>query len=227
MFENIFPIDINDIQQENLPNSEYYREEFTKGQIVLHHTVSGPGIEGDVSSWLNDGVKVATFVIIDRQGVCHQMFSSKYWAHHLGCKAEYLRSLGITDWGTRNMDLNRHSIGIELDNWGALREEPDGLHTVAYGNRVDVPVVRYETPYRGSSLYEAYTIPQLTTLGSLLLYLCNKYDIPFIARPSMFQVSLNAIRGERGIWTHASYREDKSDCHPDPKLIEMLGMLSQ
>jgi len=28
-----------------------------------------------------------------------------------------------------------------------------------------------------------------------------------------------------GVWTHVSYRSDKSDCHPDPNLIQMLKTL--
>jgi len=34
-----------------------------------------------------------------------------------------------------------------------------------------------------------------------------------------------ALDGKAGIWTHVSYRYDKSDCHPQPELINMLKTL--
>lgn len=39
-------------------------------------------------------------------------------------------------------------------------------------------------------------------------------------------VSKRALNGTRGIWTHTSYRRDKSDCHPQPELIQMLRNLN-
>lgn len=227
MFESIQPINVDDILQRSIPDTEYFKEEYVKSQIVLHHTVSGPSADGDISSWLNDGQRVSTFALIDREGMCHQMFPSRYWSHHIGLKSEKLRSMGLMDFSTRNLDLNRKSIGIELDNWGPLIKSDDGYHTAAYGNKVDVPVVEYENPYRGYTTYESYTVPQLITLGSLLLYLCDKYNIPIGMKRDLFKVNLNAIRGEPGIWTHSSFREDKSDCHPDPMIIEMLSRLTQ
>lgn len=35
-------------------------------------------------------------------------------------------------------------------------------------------------------------------------------------------ISKNAMNGVKGVWTHTSYRADKSDCHPQKQLIEML-----
>jgi hypothetical protein len=38
----------------------------------------------------------------------------------------------------------------------------------------------------------------------------------------MFEFSSDAIDGKPGVWTHVSFRKDKSDCHPQPELIDML-----
>ena len=38
----------------------------------------------------------------------------------------------------------------------------------------------------------------------------------------MFETNEKALKGYHGVWTHTSYRTDKSDCHPQPELIEML-----
>ena len=50
----------------------------------------------------------------------------------------------------------------------------------------------------------------------------DRYNIPLEYNQDMWDVSINALKGAPGIWTHVSYRSDKSDCHPQPELIEML-----
>ena len=41
----------------------------------------------------------------------------------------------------------------------------------------------------------------------------------------MWDISDKALAGEAGVWTHVSFRTDKSDCHPQPELIQMLKSL--
>jgi hypothetical protein len=41
----------------------------------------------------------------------------------------------------------------------------------------------------------------------------------------MFDVSKEALSGESGIWSHTSFRSDKSDIHPQGELIKMLKSL--
>jgi hypothetical protein len=36
---------------EQFPDNQYVKEISKKSQIVIHHTVSGPGINGDVAWW--------------------------------------------------------------------------------------------------------------------------------------------------------------------------------
>ena len=38
----------------------------------------------------------------------------------------------------------------------------------------------------------------------------------------MFETNSLTLKGYHEVFTHVSYREDKSDCHPQPDLIEML-----
>jgi len=42
---------------------------------------------------------------------------------------------------------------------------------------------------------------------------------------NMWDVNEDALNGEPGVWTHVSYRSDKSDCHPQPELIDVLKSL--
>ena len=38
----------------------------------------------------------------------------------------------------------------------------------------------------------------------------------------MWDISENALRGDEGIFTHASVRSDVTDCHPQPEFVRML-----
>ena len=41
----------------------------------------------------------------------------------------------------------------------------------------------------------------------------------------MWEVSAEALKGKQGVWSHTSFRFDKSDIHPQPEIIEMLKSL--
>jgi N-acetyl-anhydromuramyl-L-alanine amidase AmpD len=221
----------------NYPRLKYYAIEFQKTQLSIHHTVSGSGVEGDIAWWIQSLFRIGTAFIIDREGVIHQLFSSKYYAKHLGVKDEALLKHGIS--GIAN-DLNKHSIGIELDSWGGLIEE-NGLYYPALWDKkrnlyvpnhkckplVAEQVEKYPQPYRGFLYYEKYTPAQIESLYNLLRYLTTTYEIPRVYNPSMWDVSRAALAGKKGIWSHVSYREDKSDCHPQPELIVMLKKLQK
>ena len=234
VWEDLKPLDLSKIETIDFPESEFYKEEYVKKQIVIHHTISGNGVEGDINTWEDDPSKVGVCIIIDRDGIPWQLFSSKYWAYHLG--------IGIKK-------LERQSLGIELDNWGwfipgdnttkQFGKNPDGspkfIYTVVgkyytyYGNSVTVPMQFYETAFRGYHYYEKYTEKQLRTLGELLLYWRLRYNIPLTYNSDMWDVSPRALSGDTGVWTHVSYRPmpEKSDAHPQPELIEMLKTLDK
>jgi hypothetical protein len=240
------PINVSLVKAVDFPVEKYYPNEYPKKQIVLHHTVSNNNsIQGDVDHWLSLSGRIATCIIVGGDGIANQCFSSKYWAHHLGVKATYLQEQGYTDWSTRNVELNKGSIAIEIDNWGALvlgddtdkqfgfKDDgtPNIVHTLknkyyaAYGNAVVVDVQEYPNGFRGYNFYEKYTIEQIKTVGELLLLWHLKYGIPLDYNESMWDISKDALNGKSGVWTHVSYWPPKSDCHPQPELIEMLKTL--
>lgn len=214
-YTDIKPIDLDKIKLIDFPKSEYFAEEYEKHQIVLHHTVSGPGIRGDIKTWKQHKSKIATCIIIARDGTPYQLFSSKYWGWHLGV-------------GSSNLDAR--SIAIELDNWGPLEKIGDNKYkTKAYGNEIsaDAPIMKYPDKWRGEKYFEAYTEEQIRTTLELILYWNDVYNIPLDYHEDMWDVSEKALNGEPGIWTHASYRpaEEKTDCHPDHKLVDGLKKL--
>ena len=83
MWTDLKPIDLTKVKVYPFPENKYFKEEFNKTQVILHHTVSGPGIDGDVNTWINSKDRVATAIIIARDGTPYNLFPSKYWAYHL------------------------------------------------------------------------------------------------------------------------------------------------
>ena len=214
-WSNLKPLKLDDDDLVQVKWLKYYKDNFEKRQIVLHHTVSGPGIKGDLATWEGFNSHIACCVIIGRDGKINQLFSSRYWGYHIGCG---------------KASLDKTSIAVELDNWGQL-EERDGELYAIYGNKVDVPIVHYPEGFRGEQIFEAYPIAQLRALGELLLLWNKTYQIPLYYRDEMWDVSKLAIAGEPGIWSHVSYRpwpskRNKWDVHPDPNLKAMLRTIA-
>lgn len=236
MWAQLKPLDLSKIVKYPYPEKKYFKTEYKKEQIVLHHTVSGPNIKGDVATWINSKHNVGTCIIVARDGTPYQLFSSKYWAYHLGA-------------GDHSQD--KRSIGIELDNWGWLKPGNGGMKVfrhqnrvlnplrfnpkltssrkfyTVYGNSVDVPVQFYPDGFRGHKYYEKYTDEQLQTVGELLLFWRDRYKIPLTYYGDMWDVSGPAKWGKPGVWSHTSFRPApaKTDVHPQPELINMLKII--
>lgn len=217
-------LNLNDIIQVDFPDDQYFREQTDKKQIVLHHTVSGQGVDGDISWWRQTAERIGTAIIIGWDGKIYQCFSSKYWAHHLGTNA------------VNNKALNKASIGIEIDAWGGLVR----YNRLWYPAKWDVNLKRYvanttvrpiqnvetyPSGFKGLFGFEKYTNEQIEAVRKLLIYWNERYGIPLTYNEDMWDVSSRAMAGEAGVWTHVSFRSDKSDCHPQAELIQMLKSL--
>lgn len=210
-----------DIEQIDFPNEKYSKEVYKKNQIVIHHTVSNPKKALDpIKYWISQKGRVSTPYVIDVYGNIIQCFDDKYWAHHLGIKKKYFRKYGLIP---KNIELNKHSIGIELCNWGYVKKDGERFKTI-YNSYVDddLEIVKYEDKYKDREYYQKYSDEQLASLKELLLYLSDKYNIDKSYNIDMWDVSTLAMDGEEGIWTHTSFREDKYDCHPQKELVDML-----
>lgn len=218
-------LDLSKIIQVDFPADQYYRQQTKKKQIVLHHTVSGQGVSGDLNWWLQTSSRIATHIIVDWEGKIYQCYSSKYWGHHLGVKA------------SNNVALNKASIGVEIDSWGGLMRhnrhwypakwDKEKKRFVANTNIAPIKNVQvYPEGFRGFYGFEKYTNEQLLAIRKLLVYWKSRYDIPINYNKGMWNLNDDALKGKAGVWTHVSYRKDKSDCHPQPELISMLKSLS-
>jgi N-acetyl-anhydromuramyl-L-alanine amidase AmpD len=218
-------IDLSKVIQVDFPENQYFKEQTDKKQIVLHHTVSGQGVDGDIAWWRSTVDRVGTAIIVGWDGKIYQCFSTKYWAHHLG--THYVN----------NKELNMASIGIEIDSWGGLIEDNglwypaiwDNINKKNLPNKTKKPIQNvqvYDKPYRGFYGFEKYTDAQIETVAKLLIFWNEKYGIPLDYNEDMWDISTKAVKGDTGVWTHTSFRSDKSDCHPQFELIEMLKSLT-
>lgn len=215
-WDSLKPFDVNSEKLDfvEFPADQYVPEETKKKQVVLHHTVSDPNnSHGDLSYWISTSQRIATHIIIRNDGKALQCYSSKLWGYHLGAG---------------NSNLDKHSIAIEIDNWGPLKYKKGKFYN-AYDQKVkikDDEVVEFPGDgFRGHNYFPKYTEAQIETVGELLLLFNKKYNIPLKYNEDMWNVSNKALNGKKGIWTHVSFRSDKSDCFPQPELVEMLKSL--
>lgn len=234
---NIEKLDLSSIEQVEFPRNQYVRSATEKTQIVLHHTVSGDSVDGDIHTWKKTKERVATPVIVERSGNIVQLFSSRYWAYHLGLKVDNFKSMGLS-----YLNLNKNSLGIEIDSWGGLKfidgEWRASVNKFGTGSLVNkhgqkykvvLPSDRvqlYSNGFRGYEAFEKYTDKQLYSVAQLLKYWGDRYSIPLNYNENIFEVNKQAMSGTPGVWSHVSYRKDKSDCHPQPELISMLNSLT-
>lgn len=211
--------DLNLIQ-ERLSAGQFIAEEHPKKQVYLHHTAGGGDARSVSRFWNSNSSKIATAFVIGERGEMVQCFSSKHWAWHLGVGSEIFKANKLPF-----LDLNKTSIGIELTNWGMLKQVNGKFYN--YVNRV-VPssmVTELERPFKGHKFWFKYTDEQIESTRKLVTYLCETYDIPMDYNESIWDIDLFALKNVPGIYTHNSVRRDKSDVYPCPRLIEMLKNL--
>ncbi|WP_405209321.1 N-acetylmuramoyl-L-alanine amidase [Aquimarina sp. LLG6339-5] len=186
----------------NGDSSFYVQEKHTKKQIVLHYTAGY--LKGDVAALSRPNYRVSVPFIIARNGTILNMWSSAYWAYHLGSKAVG----GNTKGGKR-------TIGIEMSNIGFLKRIGDQLVTVY--NDTDVYCHISETkfyrkldiPFRGEQYFATFTAKQYKSLLVLLRYLTSEYDIPttLLSEDKRYDiVAEEDLVNFRGITSHVNYR---------------------
>jgi N-acetyl-anhydromuramyl-L-alanine amidase AmpD len=203
-------LDLAKIKSVKLPAGQWETETAPKKQIVLHHTGSGEGAQGDINTWANTPEKVATAFVIERTGQIVQLYPSGQWGYHLG--------LSHPRWPQHD----RQSIGIEIDSWGALTEKGGKYYTWTNREIAADKVITYPgTGYRGFKHYEKYTAEQIQAVKDLVEYLATKYKIPAGFDRSIFDINQRALDQQAGVFAHSSYRKDKTDAHPQPELLNI------
>jgi N-acetyl-anhydromuramyl-L-alanine amidase AmpD len=213
-------LDISKIKQVRLKESQYFAEESAKTQIYLHHTAGNGNAEAVSRYWNGTSDRVATAFVVGQDGLIVQCFSSKHWAWHLGIsKAEFKGQ------GAKYQNLDKASVGIEVCNWGYLKEKDGKFYNYVNTRVPDSMVTTLDEPFKGFKHWYKYTDAQIESTRQLLVYLCNTYNIPREYRAQIFSLDKEAFKGTPGIYTHNSVRKDKSDIYPCPRMIQMLENL--
>ena len=213
-------LDISKIKQARLKESQFFAEESLKTQIYLHHTAGGGNAEAVSRYWNGNTERIATAFIIGQNGLIVQCFSSRHWAWHLGVGEKEFKAQGVP-----YKNLNKSSVGIEVCNWGYLKEKDGKFYNYVNARVPESMVTTLDTPYKGYKHWYKYTDAQIESTRQLLVYLCETYDIPKEYRSEIFGLDKEAFKGTPGIYTHNSVRKDKSDIYPCPRMIEMLKKL--
>lgn len=209
------------IKQVDFAASNYFKEETKKKQIYLHHTAGNGDAEGVFRYWASTKDRVATCVAIGTDGLIAQGFSSRYWGYHLGLKQGVFNTHGII-----YQSLDKLSIGVEICNWGYLKEAGKGKFVNYVGREIPKSqVIKLDAPYKGFQFWHSYTKEQIESTKELLLYWNDTYGIPLDYNEDIWAVSKRALAAEPGVYTHNSVRKDKTDVYPHPELIEMLKSL--
>lgn len=222
-------LDLKKIKQVPLSSGQYIDEEVKKVQIVLHHTAGNSSAPATIKMWdKDDRGKIATCIVISGKGlskdtfdgeIC-QAFGSKKWGYHLGLKQDVFRAKGVA-----YKSLDPIAIGIEICNWGPLDKVGDKYYNYVDREVSVDQVCVLSAPYKGHLYYHAYTDAQIESVRQLLVYWSKIHGIDLTYNEDIWGISVRALKGENGVFTHNSYRKDKSDVSPQPKLIAMLKAL--
>lgn len=219
---------LKDILQVEFSSNEYIKEEAPKKQIYLHHTAGNSSGVSTFRQWDADSRgRIATCVCISGKGAKEgdgrivQGFSSKYWAYHLGA-----RQVIFDAYDVPFQKLDKISIGVEICAWGQLEKKGDKYYNYVNREVAKEDVCTLEEKYKGHRYFHRYTDEQIRSVENLLKYWNGYYGIPLDYREEdMWEVSVDALKGVEGVYTHNSIRKDKIDIFPQPEMIQMLKSL--
>ena len=224
----INPFDI-DIDEYYLPKGEYLKGNYKNDYIILHHTAGGANPRAVVDCWGRDSIgRVATEFVIGGQNC--STGNTKYDGQIVrsfpeGCQAYHIGASGSSY-------MNTHSVGIELCNFGYIKNGKTYTGTSANPDQI----INLGYNFRGFSQYHKYSDEQIRALRDLLLYISKRDNIDlheglykWIKTEGVmraFDFRSDAYNGKiKGLLSHSNIRKDKSDCSPQPNLIDMIMSL--
>ena len=124
--------------------------------------------------------------------------------------------------------MHTHSVGIEVNNFGWIKDGKTYAGTVADESQI----VTLPEAFRGHKTWHRYSDNQIEVLRKWILYIAERDSIDVRAGlveeikkngAKGFEFNENAYNGViKGMWTHTNTRKDKVDMFPQPELIDML-----
>jgi hypothetical protein len=213
-----------EIKQHFLPIGEYKGQKTKKEWVFLHHTAGWENPIKTIDAWANDKRgPIATEFVLGGQnirtcdktydGVMVQAFPTGFYGWHLG---------------TGSNKLHSGSVGLEVCNFGQLKDGKTYVGTVAH----QVQIVKLPKPFRGHQFWHKYSDLQITGIKDWLLFIADRDDIDIKkglvelihkkGADAFDHFDLSLVEKTRGLWTHTNVRKDKVDMFPQPELIDML-----
>lgn len=206
-----------------LSDGQYIKGYYDNDYIFLHHTAGWNNPYDTVNIWNTDslGRVGAEFVIGGKNpkngddkydGKIIKAFPDNCQAYHLG---------------TNNNYLNLHSVGIELCNFGWIK---NGM--TYSGALVQNSQIIKINSFRGYTDWHKYSERQIESLRKLLLFIANRDNIDLheglykrIRKnvKTAFDYDDSLAKGKtKGLLSHGNVRKDKFDVSPQPNLIDMI-----
>lgn len=213
-----------DVIEHFLPQGEYVNQKTKKEWAFLHHTAGWDDPKKTIDAWARDKRgPVATEFVLGGQniktvnksndGLLVQAFPTGHYGWHLG---------------TGSKKLHTGSVGIEICNFGQLKDGKTYVGTVAH----ETQIVKLAKPFRGYQTWHKYSDSQISVLKNWILFIAERDDID--VRKGLIELihkkgadafdhfDLSLVEKTRGLWTHTNVRKDKFDLFPQPELIDML-----
>lgn len=209
-----------------LPDGEYVNSFTNKEYIFIHHTAGWNNPYKVIDSWGRDTRgRIATEFVIGGQkidtgdatydGDIVQAFPEGYYAYHLG--------------STGSSYMHSHSVGIELCNFGYLKDGKTYVGTRA----IEDQICTLPDPFKRYSQWHKYSNKQIKSLQLLIEHIAERDNInvreglPDLIRKhgpvKAFDFNEDAYNGKiKSLITHTNVRKDKTDCFPQPELVDML-----
>lgn len=210
-----------------LPKGEYLNGKITNDYVFLHHTAGWENPYKTIDNWGSDNRgKIATEFVLGGQkitngddehdGVMVQAFPEGGQGWHLG--------------KTGSGFMNRHSVGVEINNFGYLTKDNK---TYAGQLAHTSQICKLKEPFRGYSNWHNYSDKQIEELEKWLRFIAERDNIDLhiglvqwikkFGPNKAFEFQEDAYYGKvKGLLTHTNVRRDKFDCYPHPGLIDML-----
>ena len=215
------------IHKHHLPEGEYIKGPVKNEYIFLHHTAGNANPYRCIDNWGRDKRgRIATEFVLgginhrngddEYNGVMVQAFPEGGQAFHLG--------------KTQSGWMNRHSVGLEICSMGYLDDE---LKTYVGSKCQPEQVIQLKKPFRGYLNYHKYSDEQIKATEKWIRYVGERDEIDIrlglkkyiqaYGPVKGFGFQMSASLGEvKGLLTHTNVRKDKSDCYPDPNLVDMI-----
>jgi len=214
------------IQRHYLPKNEYIKGPIENHYLFIHHTAGWNKPGPVIDSWGRDSRgQVATEFVVGGQKITDN--DAKYDGQVLqafpeGCQGWHLGGVG-SDF------LRRHSVGIEICNFGYLKNGKTYVGTTPAKEQI----CTLDEAFRGFTQWHKYSDAQIEATRKLIEFIAERDNIdvreglPDWIRKhgpnKAFEFREDAYNGKvKGLLTHTNVRKDKFDCFPQAELIDML-----